>query len=103
MELAWKRAAPVACFGCGRAFEPPPVAVAPTLEWRPERAPVPPELGGPGAGFPVFPVAARRPRWGRRALVAALVILLAVLGARAFCAPAAGDETVKTPESSDDR
>ena len=38
MTLAWRTAEPVKCFGCGRAFAPPPTATAAPLRWRPDLA-----------------------------------------------------------------
>jgi hypothetical protein len=42
MEVKWLRASLVRCFGCGRAFEPPPHVEGAPFAWKPDLAPPPP-------------------------------------------------------------
>jgi hypothetical protein len=47
MQVAWATAEAVSCFGCGRAFAPPPDVTTAPRRWRPELAlPPPPPLRG---------------------------------------------------------
>ncbi|MEZ0227931.1 MAG: hypothetical protein ACAI25_04850 [Planctomycetota bacterium] len=64
MTLAWRTAEAVKCFGCGRAFAPPPTATSPPLRWRPDLATRP--------EHPLLPAAR---------VLAISVVLLALLGA----------------------
>ena len=106
MEVTWARASVVHCFGCGRAFPPPPGA-GPEIQWKPELAPDPvathltlePVTASPGRG---------RVRRALFAVLEGLVLLWLVLRvAHAFGGPAedqrAPELPLKTETSLDDR